>query len=32
MASDFMPQGVENRYYASALSGQSAATRGLTQE
>lgn len=32
MTSDFMPQGVENRYYASALSGQSAATRGLTQE
>lgn len=32
MASDFMPQGVENRAYASALSGQSAATRGLTEE
>ena len=31
MASDFMPQGVENRYYSSTLSGQSAA-RGLTQE
>ena len=32
MASDFMPQGVENLYYASTLSGQSAAARGLTKD